>query len=52
MEKTIPQELKERMSNVTQELQEVISDIQTEGLQNTQEALNFIDEINILSVNF
>lgn len=46
------QELKERMNNVIQELTEVISEIQIRGLQNEQESLNFVDEINRLSVSF
>lgn len=52
MEKVTPQKLKERMINITQELKDVISEIQREELQNTQEALNFIDDINMLSVSF
>ena len=46
------QELKERMSKVIQELTDVISEIQIRGLQNEQESLNFVDEINRLSVSF
>lgn len=45
-------EIKERMSKVTQDLKDLISDIQSEGLQNTQEALDFIDDINMLSVSY
>ena len=52
MEKKIAESLKKRMSYVTNELKEVISEIQREGLVHTQEALNFIDDINMLSVSF
>ena len=46
------QELKERMSKSIQELTDIISEIQIRGLQNEQESLNFVDEINRLSVSF
>lgn len=46
------QELKERMSKAIQELTDIISEIQIRGLQNEQESLNFVDEINRLSVSF
>lgn len=52
MEKIVTQELKERMSNITQGLTNILTDIQKKELQNTQEALNFIDNINKLSVSF
>ena len=48
----IEDDLKQRMVDVTNKLKSVISDIQKNNLQHTQEALNFIDEINILSVSF
>lgn len=44
--------LKERMSNVVRELEDIILEIQREGLRDTQEALNFVDKINELSVSF
>ena len=46
------QELKERMNKAIQELADIISEIQIRGLQNEQESLNFVDEINRLSVSF
>ena len=46
------QELKERMNKAIQELTDIISEIQIRGLQNEQESLNFVDEINKLSVSF
>ena len=46
------QELKERMVKAIQELTDIISEIQIRGLQNEQESLNFVDEINRLSVSF
>lgn len=46
------QELKERMNKAIQELADIISKIQIRGLQNEQESLNFVDEINRLSVSF
>lgn len=46
------QELKERMNKAIQELTDIISEIQIRGLQNEQESLNFVDEINRLSVSF
>lgn len=46
------QKLKERMDKVIQELTDIISEIQTEGFQNEQESLNFVDEVNRLSVSF
>lgn len=52
MEKVALQELKQRMVDITNQLKYIISEIQKEELQNTQEALNFIDDINMLSVSF
>ena len=46
------EQLKKRMDDVLKELKSVISDIEAEGLQNEQETLNFVDEINALSVTF
>ena len=46
------QELKERMNKAIQELTDIISEIQIRELQNEQESLNFVDEINRLSVSF
>ena len=46
------QALKERMNKAIQELDDIISEIQIRGLQNEQESLNFVDEINRLSVSF
>ena len=45
-------ELKKRMIKAVQELTDIISEIQLRGLQNEQESLNFVDEINRLSVSF
>ena len=44
--------LQDRMADVTRELEDIILEIQREGLRDTQEALNFIDKINELSVSF
>ena len=46
-----PESLKERMSNIIKGLNDIILEIQREGLQNTQESLNFVDRINELSVS-
>lgn len=46
------QELKERMNNALTELTSIIDEIQIRELQNEQESLNFLDEINKLSVLF
>ena len=48
----VEQELKEKMTKVIQDLTDVISEIQIRELQNEQDSLNFIDEINRLSVSF
>lgn len=45
-------ELKKRMNKLLIELQEVIQEIQINDLQNEQFALDFVDEINKLSVSF
>lgn len=45
-------ELKERMQKVLSDLKNVIQEIQINDLQNEQFALNFVDEINRLSVSF
>lgn len=52
MEKQVPETLKKRMTDVTDNLKDVISELQKDGLVYTQEALNFIDNINMLSVSF
>ncbi len=44
--------LKKRMDDILKELKSIISEIQTEGLQHEQDTLNFVDEINALSVTF
>ena len=44
--------LKERMNKITKELEEIIMILQKEGIRDTQEALNFMDKINELSVSF
>ena len=48
----VNQELKERMTKAIQEMTDIISEIQISGLQNEQESLDFVDEINKLSVSF
>ena len=45
-------DLKKRMSNVINELEDILLIIQREGLRDTQDALNFVDKINELSVTF
>ena len=52
MKKQMSESLKKRMADVTAELQDIISELQKQELVHTQEALNFIDDINILSVSF
>lgn len=52
IEKTVPENLKKRMSDVTEELKDIISEIQKNELIYTQDALNFIDNINVLSVSY
>jgi hypothetical protein len=52
MEKQVPENLRKRMTDVTDNLKDVISELQRDGLVHTQEALNFIDNINMLSVTF
>lgn len=51
-EKVITQNLKDRMCKVTEDLKDIISDLQKDNLVHTQEALDFIDNINMLSVAF
>lgn len=46
------EKLKKKTDKILLELNDVITEIQKEGLQNTQEALDFIDEVNKLSVSF
>lgn len=45
-------ELRERMQKSLSELKNIIQDIQIYDLQNEQFALDFVDEINKLSVSF
>ena len=45
-------QLQERMDNALKEVSSIISDIQDKELQNEQESLNFLDELNKLSVVF
>ena len=52
MEKDKLKSLKKKMNKLTNELKELILEIQENELQNTQEAINFIDNINELSVAF
>lgn len=46
------EELKERMNKSLQELKSIIQEIQINDCQNEQFALDFVDEINRLSVSF
>ena len=46
------EKLKERMNNVLKEVADIITDIQSNNLQNEQDSLNFLDELNKLSVTF
>ena len=52
MEKDKLKSLKKRMNKLTNELRELILEIQEEELQNTQEAIDFLDKVNELSVSF
>ena len=52
MEKDKLKSLKKRMNKLTNELKELILEIQEEELQNTQEAIDFLDKVNELSVSF
>ena len=45
-------ELRERMQKSLSELKSIIQDVQIYDLQNEQFALDFVDEINKLSVSF
>ena len=45
-------QLQKRMDNALKEVSSIISDIQNKELQNEQESLNFLDELNKLSVVF
>lgn len=45
-------ELKERMHKSLQELKSIVQEIQINDYQNEQFALDFVDEINKLSVSF
>ena len=44
--------LKIRMKKLLNELEDIIQNVQINGLQNEQFALDFVDEINKLSVAF
>lgn len=46
------EELKERMDKSLKELKSIILDVQINDYQNEQFALDFVDEINKLSVSF
>ena len=52
MEKKISKALINKMNRVTAELKDIVSEIQKKNLIHTQEALDFIDDINMLSVSF
>ena len=52
MEKKIPASLQKRMDNILEDIDSIIEEIEREGLQHTQSALNFVDELNKLSVSF
>lgn len=45
-------ELLERMKKALSEVTSIIAEIQSAGLQNEQYSLNFLDELNKLSVIF
>ena len=45
-------QLKERMNKALEEVNTIIRDIQENNLQHEQETLNFLDELNKLSVTF
>lgn len=48
----VPQELLEKLKSNLEETKELITEVKSKGLQNTQEALNWIDNLNKLSVEF
>ena len=52
MEKVKLQELKERMQELQRKLKAIIDDIQDNNLTNEQFALDFVDDINKMSVAF
>lgn len=44
--------LKEKMSKLTDDLDEILQYIQIKGLTNEQFVLDFLDEVNRMSVSF
>lgn len=52
MEKKISKALINKMNRIKTELKDVITELQKKNLVHTQEALDFIDDINMLSVSF
>ena len=46
------QEIQEKMKKALEDVTQIISEIQNLGLQNEQYSLDFVDELNKLSVTF
>ena len=44
--------LDEKMTEVVKELEDIVQEIKDSGLENEQKTLDFLDEINRLSVTF
>ena len=44
--------LDEKMTEVVKELEDIIQEIKDSGLENEQKTLDFLDEVNRLSVTF
>lgn len=45
-------QLQRKMNNVLQELHNIIQDIKEENLQNSQEVIDFMDKLNVISITF
>lgn len=52
MDNRLPEDLYRKMRKMRIELADIIRDLKMENLHHTQEALNWIDQINRLSVEF
>ena len=45
-------EVQKRMDNILKDIKQLVEDIQKDNLQNEQFTLDFMDELNKLSVSF
>jgi hypothetical protein len=45
-------QLQKKMDNVLQKLHNIIQDIKEENLQNSQEVIDFMDKLNVISITF